>query len=129
MHIVVLPSWYKSDENPYMGSFFEEQARALLNDGHKVSIFFASFYPLSTIFKDKPDYNGTYNDNGLLTYTFIIQGIMPRSKKFNNNHIRWRAFRFFNKYVRENGLPDVLHAHSIFDAGIVGEFLSHAISS
>ena len=29
MHVLVVASWYKSEKYPVLGSFFEEQARAL----------------------------------------------------------------------------------------------------
>lgn len=124
MHILVLPSWYKSDQYPYLGSFFEEQARALMKAGHQVAVFFPAFYPVSTLFNKKPDYKGIHIDNGLLTYVSIIQGIIPSSQKINNNHIRWQSYFLFKKYINKNGKPDIMHAHSVFDAGIIAEFLS-----
>ena len=38
MHILVLPSWYPTPDDPIRGSFFAEQAEALARYGHKVSV-------------------------------------------------------------------------------------------
>ena len=38
MHILVLPSWYPTKEDPINGSFFAEQAEALARHGHRVSV-------------------------------------------------------------------------------------------
>ncbi len=38
MHILMLPSWYPSADNPVNGSFFAEQAEALADFGHTVSV-------------------------------------------------------------------------------------------
>ena len=38
MHILILPSWYPTAEDPIRGSFFAEQAEALSRYGHKVSV-------------------------------------------------------------------------------------------
>ena len=124
MHILVIPSWYKSDQYPFMGSFFEEQARALIKAGHQVSIFFPSIYPISAIFKDKPKYQENWDDNGLTTYATVVQGIVPRSLKFNNFYLKKGSDKLFRKYMKDHGKPDIIHAHSIFDGGVVGEFLS-----
>lgn len=39
MHILILPSWYRTPENPVNGSFFREQAEALAAFGHRVTVF------------------------------------------------------------------------------------------
>jgi len=124
MHIVVIPSWYKSDRNPYSGSFFEEQARALQAAGNEVRIFFPSLYPVSHLFKDKPKYDAVADDNGLITHAVVIQGIIPRAIKVNIRYLQWGADRLFKKYIRQHGKPDILHAHSVFDAGIIGSFFA-----
>ncbi|HYX06493.1 MAG TPA: hypothetical protein VE912_07135, partial [Bacteroidales bacterium] len=48
MHILIIPSWYKTEENPVKGSFFEEQARALNKRGHKVGVLNIQYIPFSS---------------------------------------------------------------------------------
>jgi glycosyltransferase involved in cell wall biosynthesis len=38
MHILLIPSWYPTAEDPIRGSFFAEQAEALTRYGHRVSV-------------------------------------------------------------------------------------------
>ncbi len=38
MHILIMPSWYPTREDPLSGSFFAEQADALADFGHRVSV-------------------------------------------------------------------------------------------
>ncbi len=38
MHVLVIPSWYRTKEKPVHGSFFAEQAEALARAGHTVSV-------------------------------------------------------------------------------------------
>ena len=38
MHILVLPSWYPTKEDPVKGSFFAEQAAALARFGQTVTV-------------------------------------------------------------------------------------------
>lgn len=39
MHILVIPSWYPTAENPISGCFFREQAEMLAEYGHRVTVF------------------------------------------------------------------------------------------
>jgi glycosyltransferase involved in cell wall biosynthesis len=124
MHIVVIPSWYKSERHPYSGTFFEEQARALMSGGNKVRIFYPCFYPFSQLFKAKPQYEPDWNDNGLITRATVIQGYIPRSQRLNNRYMQWQSDKMFSEYIEKDGRPDVIHAHSVYDAGIIGLSLS-----
>lgn len=103
-----------------LGSFFEEQARALKKNGHQVGILFQIFFPFSEIFKKKLKYPGYYDDNGIPTIIYSIQGIVPRTRKFNDIYEVFFSNRRFKKYVKQFGMPDIIHAHSIFDAGLFG---------
>ncbi len=120
MHILIIPSWYKSYTGDMLGSFFEEQARALKKNGHQVGILFQIFFPFSEIFKKKLKYPGYYDDNGIPTIIYSIQGIVPRTRKFNDIYEVFFSNRRFKKYVKQFGMPDIIHAHSIFDAGLFG---------
>ena len=124
MHILIMPSWYKSSPGEVLGSFFEEQARALQKKGHQVGIQFQIFYPASEIFKKRKAQPGYVNDNGLPTFIYTVQGIIPRSRKFNDAYETFFSERIFKKYVKKFGMPDIIHAHSVFHAGIFGLHLS-----
>ena len=67
MHILIIPSWYKSITEPVLGTFFEEQARALMSAGHKVGIIYPQFSSVSSMFNKKDEIIDFYDDNGLPT--------------------------------------------------------------
>ena len=108
MHILIMPSWYKSSPGEVLGSFFEEQARALQKNGHQVGIQFQIFYPASEIFKKRKAQPGYINDNGLPTFIYKVQGIIPRSRKFNDAYETFFSERIFRKYVKKFGMPDII---------------------
>lgn len=121
MHILIIPSWYKTTENPVLGSFFEEQARGLQTLGHKVGILhvgYKSFSDKSPLLKNKKD------DNGLYTIQYDIKGVVPRSRYLNYLYLGIRAYKMYKEYVKLNGKPDIIHAHSVFWGGIAAYYIS-----
>lgn len=121
MHILIIPSWYKTERNPVSGSFFEEQARALSRAGCRVGVFHAGFRSFSDLSSRT---NRKYNDNGLNTVQFEVKALIPYSHTFNYWYLCFRAYREFEAYVKEHGKPDVIHAHSVFWGGIVAAHIS-----
>jgi len=121
MHVLVIPSWYKSRDNPVNGSFFEEQARGLQKNGLQVGVLCPLFIP----FHSKGAYSfEKYVDQDLPTYVVTIKGIVPRSISINYWYIRKKGFEAFINYVESYGKPDLLHAHTAYFGGIVAEYIS-----
>jgi len=121
MHVLVIPSWYKSRDNPVNGSFFEEQARGLQKNGLQVGVLCPLFIP----FHSKGAYSfEKYVDQDLPTYVVTIKGVVPRSISINYWYIRKKGFEAFINYVESYGKPDLLHAHTAYFGGIVAEYIS-----
>lgn len=126
LHILIIPSWYPHFKGDISGSFFREQAHALRKSGHKVGVI----YPQVRSIKDaKGIYSKPYgeeylNDKGLPTYRFHYLGI-PKLHILQNK--MWIKFglQLFKKYIKEFGMPDILHVHSLKPAG----YLALAIKS
>ncbi len=102
MHILVIPSWYPTPEDPINGCFFREQAQALADFGHRVSVF--------AYFSDAPE--GVYTEK-------LTQGNMTEF------HIHVKPVRFHLTYFRvmkemlrllhaelAGAKPDIIHVHS-----------------
>ncbi len=121
MHILVIPSWYKNPKNWMVGTFFEEQARGLMNKGHKVGLFNIEFKPFSY---NEPLIRHDFTDAGLITYQYYFKGIVPRLTTFNYWYFCREAYAKFSEYVSKFGKPDILHAHSVFWGGIVARYIS-----
>ena len=51
MHVMVVPSWYSSKENPVHGSFFKEQFKALQDSQVKVSVAYNEIWPITQLKK------------------------------------------------------------------------------
>jgi L-malate glycosyltransferase len=124
MHILIIPSWYKEYKGHVLGSFFEEQARALLKNGNKVGMIYQVFIPASDFFKPIQKQPGYFDDRGINTYIFNNRSIIPHFKALNLWYINIRSELIYRKYVRRFGKPDIIHAHSVFHAGIIGAHIS-----
>lgn len=124
MHILIIPSWYKNNENPVKGSFFEEQARALQKLGHKVSILFFDFKAFSD---NSKCFNNEGLDNGLYTCYYTFKAKIPRNRRLNYYLLNKFAFKKYKSYENAFGIPDIIHAHSVFYGGIIADYLSRQI--
>jgi len=120
MHILIIPSWYSSQENPLNGIFFREQANALQKKGYQVGII----YPERKSIK-KFDINRitrciwTENDQGLSTIRSTGWFWVPRMRKIQDRMLVNDGMDLFREYINKYGKPDIIHAHSIFNAGII----------
>ena len=125
MHILLIPSWYKTEKEPFMGTFFEEQARALMKLGHQVGILYPEYSPLSSLFDSKDVVNEFYVDNGLPTYTVNVQSKIPKLRKLSYWSFGKSVNAVFEDYISKHSVPDIIHAHSIFHGGIAAYHLAN----
>lgn len=125
MHILIIASWYKKILDEVHAPFIEEQARMLLHTGFKVGVFHPYFIGG---FKEKlkKNYKNSYHfiDNGLQTWYYGEMSFVPYFRNFIYTHLCRNADKVFLEYVHENGMPDILHAHSVFMGGVVANYLS-----
>lgn len=121
-HILIIPSWYPLYSGDVGGSFFREQTIALKAKGMNVGVIFPQARSIKNAFTG---FNGIKAevDEGIITYrdAYIT---LPKCKGFNQNRWLKRGVRLFDLYVKENGKPDILHAHSLFNGGLLANVLS-----
>lgn len=117
MHILLIPSWYSTPNNPIRGSFFREQAQALHKAGHRVGLLIPpgrvrTVHGLKEIQRhEKP----TQSDaDGLPTLRMGWWGVLPSILPLLRKEPILAAF---DSYVQQYGKPDVLHAHSALYGG------------
>lgn len=122
MHILEIPSFF----TPYGGEFCLEQARALKARGHEVRIL--SNVQLSirrsvTEFVMLPYFHFWEDNDGIEAYRNFQRGI---PKLADVNAKRWVNIvkQMFDEYVKQYGLPDVLHAHCAKWAGYAALLIS-----
>lgn len=121
LHILIIPSWYPAKADDIDGSFFREQALALSKKGHKVGVIASSMYSLrdwkSIAFK--PHSVQFENDKGVLTYRQQRVNYTPRLKDITRARRVRIGTRLVDKYVIDNGVPDIVHVHSLINAGFI----------
>lgn len=127
MHILLLPSWYKTPENPGSGIFFFEQANALSLLGHQVSIVYYENRGLRHFSFNKLRNNHfqiveNKNHNVL---EFCMKGWNPLAQ-IKLGRILWKylLYKTILNYIKKYGIPDIIHLHSIFWAGSVAQRIS-----
>jgi L-malate glycosyltransferase len=122
MKVLMIPSWYFSDERHTLGSFFREQALAVLEEGVDIRVAYTELRNPSFIFKDfknkkKVGLNTSF-DSGLKTYRYISYNIPPRITLCMEFRFYWGLKKILD-YLKseENWMPDIIHLHSFFPAG------------
>lgn len=124
MHILLIPSWYPTPENPAAGVFFRDQALALQEAGHRVGVM------VSPVLRSKQglvhvrhvsDLRADItveDDAGLLTVRSKgwswLPSFLPDASRLLSFHL---ARHTFERYVASAGSPHLLHGHSILDGG------------
>lgn len=121
LHVLIMPSWYKTPETQVLGTFFEEQARALQKEGHFVGIIYPEYKPPSEGFwstnKEQVDF---YMDKGIPTFNIKSNTGIPKMRRLSYRQFGKSVAVIFEEYVKNFGRPDIIHAHSVFHAGIAG---------
>jgi glycosyltransferase involved in cell wall biosynthesis len=122
MKVLMIPSWYFSDERPTLGSFFREQALAILDEGVDIRVAYTELRNPNFIlsdFKNKKKMGlNTTLDSGLKTHRDIQYNIPPRITLCMEVRFYRGLKRILNNLiVKENWKPDIIHIHSFFPAG------------
>ena len=119
MHVLILPSWYPLNNQDLNGCFFREQAYALSRAGIQVGVIAPQFRSLRQGVKA---ITGSYTteiwmDNNIPTY--FKHGVFCFPKVPYLDLHRWvkAGLKLFEKYIKEQGKPDVVHVHSLLLAG------------
>jgi teichuronic acid biosynthesis glycosyltransferase TuaC len=122
LHVVVIPSWYPSDENPIRGIFFRQQAHALERAGHRVGVVAPQHRSLRMLKRKRlgwPRGVSIEDDSGVSVYQHQEWALFPRIPHANLRLWLRAGEVLFERYVRERDKPDVVHAHSILNAGLL----------
>ena len=121
MHILVLPSWYPNNPQDINGVFFRDQAKALAAHGHKVGVISLNLRSLRNLGnKNQAENAASYEvDEGIHTYRDSVWKVFSRTPY--SKYLLWRrgANRVLKRYIVEQGMPDIIHAHSTLYAGKV----------
>lgn len=111
MHVLIVSHGYPSAKDPQWGCFEKDQAEALVNMGHRVTIAVVDqrFRPSNQACGIRH-----INDGAISAYIyFLLSGklIPSRMKRFVAERMMLRLCR---KIFRAEGIPDVIYAHYMF---------------
>lgn len=119
MHILFLPSWYPLEKNDLNGCFFREQAHALSRAGYKIGVIVPQFRSLR---KGSRAIFNTYKtqfwlDEDIATYFKHDVFLFPKVPYIDLRRWVKKGLELFELYVKEQGLPEVIHVQSMLLAG------------
>lgn len=123
-HVLFIPSWYASADNPINGAFFKQQGLAAQAAGARVGVIYPEYRSLREFrpgaFRDNHWQTTQLNDDGLDTIRFQGWNIPSRY-----HDILWArsAERLFRLYSERFGRPDLIHAHG----AVPGGYATHRI--
>jgi L-malate glycosyltransferase len=109
MRLLIIPSWYVTEDNPNNGIFFKEQAESLANSGVEVVVAYPDLrFKLGTLRRGiYKDYNAkvpTYIYRKRTLTPFIERGRWPQRIKMLE--------KLYERVCRDIGEPDIVHLHS-----------------
>ena len=127
MNIVIIPAFFQTKSRKTLGSFFLEQARALQQKGHKVTILYCDTYSIKCV-KDWFAYSEEKSEiiEGIQIYRNrcfcpLKHGIEGHREAFANG-----IQKLYDQYMKGNK-PDIIHAHCCVWAGYAAMKLSGQI--
>lgn len=126
LHVLLLPSSYPTTRSPVSGIFFQDQAQILKQRGMKVGVLHVpallSFKHPLQLFKTRIGVK-IVDDEGIPVYRAYGINLIPKSRMMY--HYLWRRLGLFafSRYVKNYGMPDILHAHCALNGGVLGSYI------
>ena len=128
-HVLMIVSWFGSPSAPTTGVFFRDQAEALHRAGSSVGIAYPECRRLRTISVRavlKNHWQIVEEDvNGVATLR--VAGWNPGVARLRARAYLAGADRLVDKYVREFGRPDILHAQATLWGGVAASHISRRL--
>lgn len=122
LHVLIIPSWYPRFKGDVGGSFFREQGLALHKAGANVGVVFPQINSLKSL-QGLTKLHGieVSNDDGLKTYRYHFINITPGLDALTQKRRLLIGMKLFERYIKDNGMPDIIHAHSLSNAGLLAK--------
>jgi L-malate glycosyltransferase len=116
--VLIIPSWYPTEENKILGIFFKEQAIALKKFGCEVTVLYPEIRTLRAYKSGWKQGMQISEEDGLKTYRYKTYNPLPARVPFSNAFIYYsRLKKLYKKMVQREGKPDIIHAHSALWGG------------
>ena len=121
-HILVVPSWYSSGRGP-SGGYFRDQALALAAAGFLVAVLAPDIHTVRDLRRapaaQRPSRDITVEHDGVATYR--RSSFVPVPRLPYRNALAWAlcGLKLARRYMRDHGRPDLIHAHSSLNGGVL----------
>lgn len=116
--MLIVPSWYPTEERPNSGIFFKEQAIALQEQGLEVIVAYPEIHSIKEIKKQKFKRGFYYNiEDGLETYRIKEYNFLPKIRRGSSIIYYLKLKNIFARLIKEGKRPDIIHAHSVLWGG------------
>lgn len=127
MNIIIIPAFFQTKENPTFGSFFTDQARALLKGGHQVSILYCDTFSVKCV-RDFLAYDETAvsDMDGIKIYRKRIFCPLKHGMEGYREQFAQGIAALYDMYLA-GGKTDIIHAHCCVWAGYAGMKLSEKL--
>ena len=127
MHILIIPSFYPTEDNGVNGVFFKEQAEGLALVGNKIGIIYPELRSIKkiSISQIRKNYfqRSIYIENNVNIIRRHCWNIVP-TKFLLGNKLWVRAnLGLFELYIEKYGVPDIIHAHCALWSGEVARVI------
>jgi glycosyltransferase involved in cell wall biosynthesis len=118
LRVLIVPSWYPTEERPNAGIFFKEQAIALQEQGLEVIVAYPELHSLKELKKRKFK-RGFYHkiEDGVETYRIKEYNFLPKIKRGSGIIYYWKLKKILVKLIEAGKKPDIIHAHSVLWGG------------
>lgn len=126
MHILFIPSFYPEPDTPFNGMFFKNQSVILTSETDKIGTVYVEQKSLKKIFKNfrLNLFQKTIKiEEGVITYRRHGINLLNQYNVGAAIWVRWME-KLSDDYIKDNGIPDIIHAHNVFYAGQVAYNLS-----
>lgn len=126
MKVLVLPSHFPTDEFPTRYIFVKEQVESICDSEISQDVFYLENRSIlsKTRKKNKFEHIHFFKNNNVNIIFKRNTNIIP--SRFFIGAIIWSFISFLHlrKYVKNHGLPDIIHVHSLENAGILALILN-----
>ncbi|MFB0926391.1 MAG: glycosyltransferase, partial [Vicingaceae bacterium] len=121
IHVLIIPSSFPGKFTKYSGVFYKEQTKSLVQLNAKIGVvcpeivsmrqlkFLVKLHLFGMEYKEHVD--------GVPVYRKVGFNIFPFFRKFNRNLFNSYSNKLIKNYIKDHGVPDIVHCHGAFLAG------------
>ena len=124
LNILLIASWYPSMEDPTAGSFVQEQAHMLRDNGHQVTVihpFMLGTFASSITMRSTVSYT---QEDGIRVLRVGVAPPLPFFRSISYAYCFQRVREAIKRFQLDPKDFAVIHSHAMFMGGVIGYMLS-----